>query len=78
MTEFKRGDVVHLKSGGIPMSVAEPDDSERVFCQWLNELGDYQSASFCPELLSHCGDMNAVYDELMTKILATRGVGGHG
>jgi uncharacterized protein YodC (DUF2158 family) len=37
--EFKAGDVVMLKSGGMPLTVAEVDGNN-IECVWLGEEGD--------------------------------------
>jgi uncharacterized protein YodC (DUF2158 family) len=48
MAQFKVGDVVRLKSGGPPMTVAIP--GEDIYCHWF--LGSQQQhGSFPPEAL---------------------------
>lgn len=37
--ELKAGDVVMLKSGGVPLTVAEVDGND-IECVWLGEEGD--------------------------------------
>jgi uncharacterized protein YodC (DUF2158 family) len=37
--EFKAGDVVMLKSGGMPLTVADVDGNN-IECVWLGEEGD--------------------------------------
>lgn len=37
--EFKAGDVVMLKSGGMPLTVADVDGND-IECVWLGEEGD--------------------------------------
>ncbi|MET0905347.1 MAG: DUF2158 domain-containing protein [Tardiphaga sp.] len=37
--EIKAGDVVMLKSGGMPLTVADVDGND-IECEWLGEEGD--------------------------------------
>ena len=49
MAEFKKGDVVALKSGGPPMTVVSVTGGE-IFCRWFLE-GKMEGYGFEPEAL---------------------------
>lgn len=66
MSDFKKGDVVKLKSGGPVMTISYVDDVEpsledrlvpdqkfsvTIFCQWFDHKDILQSATFDPEVL---------------------------
>ncbi len=53
MAEFKKGDVVELKSGGPRMTVMEYD-GESVTCTWFAH-GEQKYGAFDPELLKKDG-----------------------
>jgi len=43
---FQVGDIVKLRSGGIPMTVEEVVDGHSVKCIWFDDKGDLQRMSF--------------------------------
>lgn len=43
---FQVGDIVRLRSGGKPMTVAEVVDGNHVICIWSDEKGHLQRMSF--------------------------------
>jgi uncharacterized protein YodC (DUF2158 family) len=53
MESFNSGDVVQLKSGGLPMTIGEftTDGSGKALCYWQDKDGDPQSHWFAPVVL---------------------------
>lgn len=49
--EYERGDVVQLKSGGIPMVVSVPKSTNGVECMWHNKNGEPQTYYYNVDLL---------------------------
>jgi len=47
MAQFKPGETVKLKSGGPLMTVVSVEDGgESVWCEWFDQKGNRQAASF--------------------------------
>ncbi|HEY4292070.1 YodC family protein [Luteibacter sp.] len=53
MADFKKGDVVQLKSGGPVMTVYDILGSGRVGCEWFDSKEQHQDKSFNSETLEH-------------------------
>ena len=51
MSEFKKGDVVQLKSGGPAMTVSKERRAGELFCEWFDATEKYQSQDFEPDSL---------------------------
>lgn len=49
--DFKVGDVVHLKSGGLPMTVSEVNDAGMVECTWFDKDGIVKKHYFLQVIL---------------------------
>ena len=45
-SSFQVGDIVRLRSGGIPMTVEEVVDGHSVKCIWFDDKGDLQRVTF--------------------------------
>jgi uncharacterized protein YodC (DUF2158 family) len=56
MTQFNKGDIVVLKSGGPDMTVqhvegAVDDFAAVITCRWFDQKGSLQTAGFDPETI---------------------------
>ncbi len=60
-SEFRLGDVVKLKSGGLPMTVAQVNDEDHVSCVWwVPTAGVYDHGSFNKTALIYTTDRSNV------------------
>ena len=46
MSDFKKGDIVLLKSGGPKMTIREIEDDGEILCVWFDEKNILQSNTF--------------------------------
>lgn len=51
MSDFTKGDVVQLKSGGPAMTVSTKWGDGRILCAWFDSAEKYQSQDFEPDSL---------------------------
>lgn len=51
--EFKKGDVVRLKSGGPKMTVVNTPNGNLVECMWFDSKNERQSNEFSLDSLKH-------------------------
>jgi uncharacterized protein YodC (DUF2158 family) len=61
--QFKLGDVVRLKSGGPDMTVSEVTKDGYVVAMWyVEQVADYHTGDFEPEMLEPAVDEDGFYD----------------
>lgn len=49
MTEFKKGDVVQLKSGGPIMTVYDVSGNGHIGCEWFDKKDEHHDRTFAAE-----------------------------
>jgi uncharacterized protein YodC (DUF2158 family) len=57
--QFEPGDVVQPKSGGSLMTVSGLKDG-RICCEWLDEQGTQQMATWSPSVLQSADDITKI------------------
>ena len=62
MSDFKKGDMVRLKSGGPIIMVKMINMHGDLFCVWFNAIGEYQERAIAPYVVVKIDKIEAIHE----------------